>query len=634
MPFSKLCGFPPKINNLPDMTPHSPGPSWQPAAVPPTHNPCSLMTEAMPASVYWRSRLERCMPAAMWSTALGTPTYWGRGGVVVRLLTSNLGKPVTIVCGVAPVFSHLRRVPDDAADRFSRGSPVYPAFSFQRCSILTSLQHISSEDLEPPKSLHSLMALLYYYRLPYLSCQKTPSHYFLADIQTRNSSLESLQRDHPRVADMNLDNISDVLESHACCAIAARASIAVYTLLMTAVVKPVLISDTYKCHIILRFSLCTCNSTTTTTTTITTTIPIIKWNLASIKATAGLVLAELKLLERISRAQPSRFESRSVSFFNRIPVLRHSIRTSAAQRAIPLTGACRLADIQLSGDECSINTLEKVRDYQCSINTLEKVRDYLPSGPTQGTPNPPSCRRQFFECVNCGVWQVFLVILRNKRRSFAVQNQAPVRPKRQRGVTRVLPDERISVLGAEEVEARWVWSSTGIKWWGKQEIPEKTHRPAASSGTITTCKNKRATSPGIDPGPPRWEASSLTTTSPRPTLRSEDQSRCFMLGWYENHTRIRYGKVCKGLANATAIFYKEGIRALANQERCDMEKFLFSVLSLERQPGALYQEDNARPHAAQIVRWFLDDHHVSLFPWPERSPGLSLIEIVWSMVGR
>ncbi|KAJ8875014.1 hypothetical protein PR048_022904 [Dryococelus australis] len=45
---------------------------------------------------------------------------------------------------------------------------------------------------------------------------------------------------------------------------------------------------------------------------------------------------------------------------------------------------------------------------------------------------------------------------------------------------------------------------------GKREIPEKTHRPAASSGTISTCENPEVSRPGIEPGSPWWEASSLT----------------------------------------------------------------------------------------------------------------------------
>ncbi|KAJ8873456.1 hypothetical protein PR048_024273 [Dryococelus australis] len=46
--------------------------------------------------------------------------------------------------------------------------------------------------------------------------------------------------------------------------------------------------------------------------------------------------------------------------------------------------------------------------------------------------------------------------------------------------------------------------------------PEKTHRPASSSDTIPTCENTGATPLGIEPSSRRWEASSLTTTPPRP----------------------------------------------------------------------------------------------------------------------
>ncbi|KAJ8885972.1 hypothetical protein PR048_012178 [Dryococelus australis] len=41
-----------------------------------------------------------------------------------------------------------------------------------------------------------------------------------------------------------------------------------------------------------------------------------------------------------------------------------------------------------------------------------------------------------------------------------------------------------------------------MKGRGEQEIPEKIPRTAASSGTIPTCENQSATSPGIEPGSP------------------------------------------------------------------------------------------------------------------------------------
>ncbi|KAJ8869326.1 hypothetical protein PR048_030901 [Dryococelus australis] len=55
-----------------------------------------------------------------------------------------------------------------------------------------------------------------------------------------------------------------------------------------------------------------------------------------------------------------------------------------------------------------------------------------------------------------------------------------------------------------------VWSSAGMKGWGKWENPGKTRRPTVSSGTIPTCENV-ATWPGVEAGSPWWEASRLTT---------------------------------------------------------------------------------------------------------------------------
>ncbi|KAJ8880952.1 hypothetical protein PR048_017425 [Dryococelus australis] len=73
----------------------------------------------------------------------------------------------------------------------------------------------------------------------------------------------------------------------------------------------------------------------------------------------------------------------------------------------------------------------------------------------------------------------------------------------------------IEILRADEGE---YGAASECKGWGKRDIPEKTRRPAASPGTIPTCENPEATLPGIEPGSPKWEASNLTTTPPRPIL--------------------------------------------------------------------------------------------------------------------
>ncbi|KAJ8882796.1 hypothetical protein PR048_014610 [Dryococelus australis] len=46
---------------------------------------------------------------------------------------------------------------------------------------------------------------------------------------------------------------------------------------------------------------------------------------------------------------------------------------------------------------------------------------------------------------------------------------------------------------------------------GGTDIPEKTRRPAASSGTIATCESLGEARPGFEPGSPRWEGSQVHT---------------------------------------------------------------------------------------------------------------------------
>ncbi|GFX89461.1 transposable element Tcb1 transposase [Trichonephila clavipes] len=47
---------------------------------------------------------------------------------------------------------------------------------------------------------------------------------------------------------------------------------------------------------------------------------------------------------------------------------------------------------------------------------------------------------------------------------------------------------------------------------------------------------------------------------------------------------------------------------------------------------AIFQKDNARPHVARIVQRFFVHRQIELLPWPARSPELSPLENMWSMV--
>ena len=51
-------------------------------------------------------------------------------------------------------------------------------------------------------------------------------------------------------------------------------------------------------------------------------------------------------------------------------------------------------------------------------------------------------------------------------------------------------------------------------------------------------------------------------------------------------------------------------------------------------PTAIFQQDNARPHLARIVQGFFVNRQIELLPWPARSPDLSPIENMWSMVAQ
>ncbi|GFV72096.1 transposable element Tc1 transposase [Trichonephila clavipes] len=58
------------------------------------------------------------------------------------------------------------------------------------------------------------------------------------------------------------------------------------------------------------------------------------------------------------------------------------------------------------------------------------------------------------------------------------------------------------------------------------------------------------------------------------------------------------------------------------------------VWGCHRLPGAVFQQDNARPHVAKTVKSYLDSQQVQLLPWPAYSPDMSPIEHEWDIVGR
>ncbi|GFV64527.1 DDE_3 domain-containing protein [Trichonephila clavipes] len=49
-------------------------------------------------------------------------------------------------------------------------------------------------------------------------------------------------------------------------------------------------------------------------------------------------------------------------------------------------------------------------------------------------------------------------------------------------------------------------------------------------------------------------------------------------------------------------------------------------------PGAIFQQDNARPHTARFAQDFL--RYLQTLPWPIRSPNLSPVVHVWDQLKR
>ena len=50
-------------------------------------------------------------------------------------------------------------------------------------------------------------------------------------------------------------------------------------------------------------------------------------------------------------------------------------------------------------------------------------------------------------------------------------------------------------------------------------------------------------------------------------------------------------------------------------------------------PGAILQDDNARPHRARVVSKFLQQQQVIRMDWPSRSPNHTPIKHLWDVLG-
>ncbi|GFW97392.1 transposable element Tcb2 transposase [Trichonephila clavipes] len=68
------------------------------------------------------------------------------------------------------------------------------------------------------------------------------------------------------------------------------------------------------------------------------------------------------------------------------------------------------------------------------------------------------------------------------------------------------------------------------------------------------------------------------------------------------------------------------------------QRYVYDILQphvlplMQRLPGAIFQQDNARPHTARVSQDCV--HTVTTLSWPTRSPDLSPIEHIWDHFGR
>ncbi|GFW77218.1 transposable element Tcb2 transposase [Trichonephila clavipes] len=68
------------------------------------------------------------------------------------------------------------------------------------------------------------------------------------------------------------------------------------------------------------------------------------------------------------------------------------------------------------------------------------------------------------------------------------------------------------------------------------------------------------------------------------------------------------------------------------------QRYVHDILQLhvlplmQRLQGAIFQQDNARPHTARVLQSCI--HTVTTLPWPARFSDLSPIEHIWDHLGR